>query len=180
VLSNRVIVHAQAVIGADGFGYQFQNGRYAKIPQLGHVEIGDDVEIGAGATIDRGTFGPTRIGEGTKIDNLVMVGHNCRLGRHNVLVAQSGFAGSCETGDHVVVAGQAGIVDHVSIGAGAVVSAQAGVTKDVPANERVLGSPAMLESLQKRNLVSIAALPDIRKRLRAVEKRLDAAGEKGP
>jgi UDP-3-O-[3-hydroxymyristoyl] glucosamine N-acyltransferase len=179
VLGNRVIVHAHAVIGADGFGYQFQNGRHIKIPQLGHVEIADDVEIGACATIDRGTFGPTRIGEGTKIDNLVMVGHNCRLGRHNVLVAQSGFAGSCETGDYVVVAGQGGIVDHVSIGAGAVVSAQAGVTKDVPANERVLGSPAMPESLQKRNLVSIAALPDIRKRLRAVEKRLEAADEKG-
>jgi UDP-3-O-[3-hydroxymyristoyl] glucosamine N-acyltransferase len=180
VIGNRVIVHANAVIGADGFGYQFRNGRYDKIPQLGHVEIADDVEIGAGATVDRGTFGPTRVGEGTKIDNLVMVGHNCRIGRHNVLVGQSGFAGSCDTGDYVVVAGQAGIVDHVTIGAGAILSAQAGVTKDVAPQERMLGSPAQPEYVQKRNLASLASVPEMRKRLRAVEKRLGITGETEP
>ena len=111
-LGHRVIIHANAVIGADGFGYRTQNGRHVKVPQLGRVEIGDDVEIGACTTIDRGTFGPTRIGAGTKIDNLVMIAHNCQIGRHNLLVSQVGIAGSCTTGDYVVMAGQSGMADH--------------------------------------------------------------------
>ena len=116
VLGNRVIVHANAVIGADGFGYRMQDGRHVKMPQFGCVEIGDDVEIGAGTTIDRGTFQATRIGAGTKIDNLVQIGHNCQIGRHNLFVSQVGIAGSCSTGDYVVLAGQVGVADHVHIG----------------------------------------------------------------
>src|ERR1019366_6198983 len=105
VLGDRVIIHANATIGADGFGYRFQQGRHVKIPQLGNVVIGNDVEIGAGSTIDRGTFGPTTIGDGTKIDNLVQIAHNCTIGKHNVFAAQVGIAGSCTTGNYVMLGG---------------------------------------------------------------------------
>jgi UDP-3-O-[3-hydroxymyristoyl] glucosamine N-acyltransferase len=177
VLGNRVIVHANAVIGADGFGYRLQNGRHVKVPQLGHVEIGDDVEIGACTTIDRGTFQATRIGEGTKIDNLVQIGHNCRIGRHNLFVSQMGIAGSSSTGDYVVVAGQAGIVDHVSIGDRAIIGAQAGVTKDVATGTCVLGSPATPVREQKRMLMTMEKLPDIRKDVQRIKQHLGLKDE---
>jgi len=141
-LGQRVIVHANSVIGADGFGYRTQGDRHVKVPQLGRVEIGDDVEIGACSTIDRGTFGPTRVGTGTKIDNLVMIAHNCQVGRHNLLVGQVGIAGSTTTGDYVVMAGQVGVADHLHVGDGAVLGAQAGIHKDVPPGARMLGTPA--------------------------------------
>jgi UDP-3-O-[3-hydroxymyristoyl] glucosamine N-acyltransferase len=172
VLGDRVVVHANAVLGADGFGYRFQGGRHVKVPQLGHVEIGSDVEIGACTTIDRGTFQATRVGDGTKIDNLVMVAHNCQIGRHNLFVSQMGIAGSSSTGDYVVVAGQAGIVDHVRIGEGAMVGAQAGVTKEVPAGQRVLGSPATPEREQKRILMTLEKLPEIRRDVRRLKQQL--------
>jgi UDP-3-O-[3-hydroxymyristoyl] glucosamine N-acyltransferase len=171
VVGSRVTIHAHAVVGADGFGYRFQAGRHEKVPQLGHVEIADDVEIGAGTTIDRGTFGPTRIGEGTKIDNLVMIAHNVRIGRHNIIVSQSGFAGSSGTGDYVVVAGQVGIVDHVFIGDRSVIGGQAAVTKDVPPDSRMLGSPATLERDQKRILMSLHHLPEFRRELRELQEQ---------
>ncbi len=136
ILGDRTIIHANAVLGADGFGYRFYEGRHVKVPQLGNVEIGADVEVGACTTIDRGTFQATRIGDGTKMDNLVMVAHNCQIGRHNLFVSQVGIAGSSSTGDYVVVAGQAGIVDHVRIGDRAIIGAQAGVTKEVAAARR--------------------------------------------
>ncbi|HYV38235.1 MAG TPA: UDP-3-O-(3-hydroxymyristoyl)glucosamine N-acyltransferase, partial [Gemmataceae bacterium] len=139
MLGQRVIIHANAVIGADGFGYRLNGGKHVKVPQLGHVEIGDDVEVGACTTIDRGTFEATRIDEGTKIDNLVQVAHNCQIGKHNLLISQVGIAGSSSTGDYVVAAGQVGICDHVHIGTGTVIGARAGVTKDVPAGQRMLG-----------------------------------------
>jgi UDP-3-O-[3-hydroxymyristoyl] glucosamine N-acyltransferase len=176
VIGDRVAVHANAVIGADGFGYRFQNGRQVKVPQLGSVEIGDDVEIGAGTTIDRGTFGATRVGAGTKIDNLVMIGHNCRIGRHNVIVSQVGMAGSSSTGDFVVIAGQVGVVDHVHIGDGCVIGGQAAVTKDVAPALRLLGSPATPEREQKRMLMSLAGLPELRKRVRTMEQLLGLGG----
>jgi UDP-3-O-[3-hydroxymyristoyl] glucosamine N-acyltransferase len=172
VLGDRVIVHANAVLGADGFGYRHQQGRHAKVPQLGHVEVGDDVEVGACTTIDRGTFGATRVGEGTKIDNLVQIGHNCRIGRHNLLVSQMGIAGSSSTGDYVVIAGQVGIVDHVHVGDGAVVGAKAGVTKDVPPRQVWLGIPAMPERETKRIVLSLEKLPEMRRDLRLVKDRL--------
>jgi UDP-3-O-[3-hydroxymyristoyl] glucosamine N-acyltransferase len=172
ILGDRVIIHGGAVIGADGFGYRFQNGRQAKVPQLGRVEIGDDVEIGAGTTIDRGTFGPTVIGSGTKIDNLVQIGHNCRIGRHNLLVAAVAMGGSCTTGDYVILAGQVGVADHLKIGDGTSVGAQSGVASDLGSGERVLGTPPIPEKLQKRVMVSLAHLPDIRRDMARVKKHL--------
>jgi UDP-3-O-[3-hydroxymyristoyl] glucosamine N-acyltransferase len=180
ILGNRVTVHAHAVLGADGFGYQFQDGRHVKIPQLGFVEVADDVEIGAGATIDRGTYGPTRVGDGTKIDNLVMVGHNCRIGRHNIMAGQVGLAGSVVTGDYVMMGGQAGISDHVTIGDGAMVGAQTGVSRDVLPGQRMFGTPAMRFEEQRRIIVSQSSLPDLRRRLRALEKHLGLTGEDAP
>ena len=116
VVGPRCLIHANAVLGAYGFGYGFADGRHVLSAQLGNVVLGADVEIGAGSTIDRGTYGPTSIGEGTKIDDLVMVAHNCRIGRHNMLCSQVGIAGSTTTGDYVVMAGQVGVRDHVHIG----------------------------------------------------------------
>jgi UDP-3-O-[3-hydroxymyristoyl] glucosamine N-acyltransferase len=172
VIGDRVIVHGNAVLGADGFGYRFHDGRHVKVPQLGHVEIGDDVEIGACTTIDRATFQATRVGAGTKIDNLVQVGHNCQVGRHNLIVSQVGIAGSSSTGEYVVLAGQAGIVGHLHIGDRAAVGGQAGVTKDVPAGQRVLGSPATPEREQKRIMMSLEKLPEIRRDVRRIKQRL--------
>jgi UDP-3-O-[3-hydroxymyristoyl] glucosamine N-acyltransferase len=172
VLGHRVMIHANAVLGADGFGYRLQKGRHVKVPQLGHVEIGDDVEVGACTTIDRGTFQATRVGEGTKIDNLVQVGHNCQVGRHNLFVSQMGIAGSSSTGDYVVVAGQVGIVEHIHIGDRAMIGGQAGVTKDVAAGERMLGAPAIPEREQKRILMSLEKLPTIRRDLRRIKQHL--------
>jgi UDP-3-O-[3-hydroxymyristoyl] glucosamine N-acyltransferase len=172
VLGDRVVIHANSVIGADGFGYRVQDGQHVKVPQLGYVEIGDDVEIGACTTIDRGTFGATRIGAGTKIDNLVMIGHNCQIGRHNLLVSQVGIAGSCSTGDYVVMAGQAGVRDHIHIGTGAIVSAQSGVRTPVSDGEHVLGTPALPESVQRRVWVTLERLPQMRKMLKRIQKHL--------
>ncbi|HZU35303.1 MAG TPA: UDP-3-O-(3-hydroxymyristoyl)glucosamine N-acyltransferase [Gemmataceae bacterium] len=177
ILGNRVIIHGNAVLGADGFGYRAQQGRHVKVPQLGHVEVGDDVEIGACTTIDRGTFQATRIGEGTKIDNLVQIGHNCRIGAHNLIVSQAGIAGSSSTGDHVIIAGQVGIVDHVHIGAQSVIGAQAGVTNDVPTGQHMLGSPATPLREQRRILMSLEKLPEIRRDLRRVMQHLGLAEE---
>jgi UDP-3-O-[3-hydroxymyristoyl] glucosamine N-acyltransferase len=142
------------------------------VPQFGCVEIGDDVEIGACTTVDRGTFGATRIAEGTKIDNLVQVAHNCQIGKHNLLISQMGIAGSSSTDDYVIVAGQVGITDHVHIGAGAVIGARAGVTKDVPAGQRMLGAPATPERDQKRIMMSLQRLPEMNKELRRIRQQL--------
>jgi UDP-3-O-[3-hydroxymyristoyl] glucosamine N-acyltransferase len=172
VLGDRVIVHANAVLGADGFGYRFHQGGHVKVPQLGTVELGDDVEVGAGTTIDRGTFGATRIGAGTKIDNLVQIGHNCRIGRHNLVCGQVGIAGSSSTGDYVVLAGQVGVADHIHVGDGSVIGAQAGITRDVPAGSRYFGSPAGPERAQKRMMITLEKLPEMRRQLRRVLRQL--------
>jgi UDP-3-O-[3-hydroxymyristoyl] glucosamine N-acyltransferase len=172
VLGNRVIVHAHAVLGADGFGYRQHGGRHVKVPQLGRVEVDDDVEIGAGTTIDRGTFEATRVGQGTKIDNLVMIGHNCRIGPHNLIVSQVGIAGSCSTGSHVVLAGQVGIADHVHIGDGVILGARSGVGSDLAAGARYLGTPAVPEREQKRIIVSLAKLPEMRRDLQRIKSHL--------
>jgi UDP-3-O-[3-hydroxymyristoyl] glucosamine N-acyltransferase len=179
VLGDRAIIHANAVLGADGFGYRFHEGRHTKVPQLGHVEIGADVEVGACTTIDRGTFQATRIGEGTKIDNLVMIAHNCQIGRHNLFISQMGIAGSSSTGDYVVIAGQAGIVDHVRIGERAMIGAQAGVTKEVPAGQRMLGSPATPEREQKRVLITMGKLPEIRRDVQRIKQHLGINEDRG-
>jgi UDP-3-O-[3-hydroxymyristoyl] glucosamine N-acyltransferase len=176
VLGNRVIVHANAVIGGDGFGYRTQKGQHVKVPQLGWVVLEDDVEVGACTTIDRGTFGPTRIGTGTKIDNLVQVGHNCRIGRHNILAGQVGIAGSVTTGDYVVMAGQVGVADHIHIGDRAVLGAQCGVYKDVPAATTVFGTPAMVAGDFWRRVAIIDKLPELRKEVKKLNQHLGLEG----
>jgi UDP-3-O-[3-hydroxymyristoyl] glucosamine N-acyltransferase len=173
-LGRRVIVHAGAVIGADGFGYVFDGSRHRKIPQLGGVRIEDDVELGANTTIDRGGFGDTVVRQGTKIDNLVQIGHNVEVGEHSVLVAQVGIAGSCRIGRGVMLAGQVGIADHVTVGDGAVVGAQSGLHADIPAGQKVLGSPARPLTQSKRILLAEGQLPDMARRLRRLERRLEA------
>jgi len=169
VIGNRVIIHASAVLGADGFGYRFQQGRYKKIPQLGNVEVADDVEIGACTTIDRAMIGSTKIGEGTKLDNLVMIGHNCEVGKHNAFASGVGLAGSVTTGDHVVCAGQVGIADHVHIGDKAVIGAKSGVHRDMEGGKTYLGAPATSEQDQFRILMALRKLPEMRKQFREFE-----------
>jgi UDP-3-O-[3-hydroxymyristoyl] glucosamine N-acyltransferase len=171
-LGDRVVVHAHAVLGADGFGYRTQAGAHVKVPQLGSVEVADDVEIGACTTIDRGTFGPTRVGTGTKIDNLVQIAHNCQVGRHNLLVSQVGIAGSTTTGDYVVMAGQVGVADHIRVGDRAMLGAKAGVHKDVPPGSRMLGAPATPDKEQMRIMMCVERLPDLRKDVKRIVRHL--------
>ncbi len=166
VLGERVEIHAGTVLGGDGFGYRQAEGRHVKVPHTGHLEVGDDVEIGSNCTIDRATFEATRIGEGTKIDNLVMIGHNNQIGRHNLICGQVGIAGSCKTGDYVVMAGQAGIKDNTRIGDGVKVGAQAGVHRNVPDGQQILGSPAIPIREQRRIFQMIARLPEMNRQLR--------------
>ena len=172
VLGDRVEVHSGSVLGGDGFGYRFVDGRHVKVPQTGRVEVGDDVEIGANCTVDRATFEATRIGEGSKIDNLVMVGHNNQIGRHNLLCGQVGIAGSCKTGDYVVIAGQAGIKDQLDIGDRVVIGAQAGVHRNVPAGDKILGTPAIPLREQRRLFQMIARLPEMYRQIRDLTAQL--------
>ncbi len=173
-VGERCTIHAGAVIGAYGFGYKVTGGAYVLSAQLGHVEIGNDVEIGAATTIDRGTYGPTVIGDGTKLDNLVMIAHNCRLGRHNMICSQVGVAGSTTTGDWVVMAGQCGVRDHVHIGDRAILGARSGVSNDVEAGKTVLGEPAIELRDRKLQLATISKLPEMRKDLKQLAVRVNA------
>jgi UDP-3-O-[3-hydroxymyristoyl] glucosamine N-acyltransferase len=168
----RVIIHAAAVIGADGFGYRFHNGAYLKIPHTGTVRIEDDVEIGAGTTIDRGMVGATVIGMGTKIDNQVMIGHNCQIGRHNAFASQVGFAGSTVTEDYVRCGGQAGVSDHLRLGKGCTLGPKAGVHVDVPPGEKFHGMPAGPDKEQIRIHLHVQRLPELRKELQALVQRV--------
>jgi len=180
----RCLIHAGAVLGAYGFGYKVVAGAYQLSAQLGWVEIGDDVEIGAGTTIDRGTYGATSIGCGTKLDNLVMIAHNCRLGSHNMICSQVGVAGSTSTGDWVVMAGQVGVRDHVHIGDKAVLGARSGVSNDVPPGMTVLGEPAIELRDRKLQLATISKLPEMRKDLKRLTARVEtierAQGQEQP
>ena len=142
-IGRRCIIHAGVIIGSDGYGFAMHDGRHHKIPQIGIVRIEDEVEIGAGTTIDRAALGETVIGEGTKIDNLVQIGHNVKIGKHCLLVSQVGVAGSTELGDHVFVAGQSGFAGHLKIGHRVQVAAKSAVLEDVPDDTKVMGSPAM-------------------------------------
>jgi UDP-3-O-[3-hydroxymyristoyl] glucosamine N-acyltransferase len=171
-IGDRVIVHSGAVIGSDGFGFAREDDGHRKVPQIGTVVIGDDVEIGANVCIDRATVGATRIGAGTKIDNLVQIGHNVVIGEGSIVVAQVGISGSTEVGSGVTLGGQAGIVGHITIGDRAMVAAQAGVTRSIRADERVSGYPAQSHSVAKRLYACIQRLPDLFRRVKHVEERL--------
>jgi UDP-3-O-[3-hydroxymyristoyl] glucosamine N-acyltransferase len=173
VLGDRVVVHGGAILGAYGFGYEKVDGRHQLCAQLGNVEVGDDVEIGAGATIDRGTYGPTVIGEGTKLDDQVMIGHNCRIGRHNLLCSQVGIAGSSTTGDYVVMAGQVGIGDHLRIGDDVQIGAQAGVMDDIAGRQTMLGSPAIPLRDQMVIIAALSKLPELRKQVRSLQRTIE-------
>lgn len=170
IVGSRVVIHANAVIGAYGFGYESSAAGHRLGAQYGHVEIGDDVEIGACTTVDRGSYGPTRIGAGTKIDNHVMIAHNCRIGRHNLICSQVGIAGSSTTGDFVVMAGQVGVPDHVHIGHRVVLGAKAGVVRDVPDGLTMLGAPATPEREQMLMQAAFSKLPEMRKELKALRR----------
>ncbi|MEZ0328251.1 MAG: UDP-3-O-(3-hydroxymyristoyl)glucosamine N-acyltransferase [Dissulfuribacterales bacterium] len=177
IIGKNVIIHAGAVIGSDGFGYAPGPSGHIKIPQKGIVIIEDQVEIGANTTIDRATFGETRIGYGTKIDNLVQIGHNVQIGPHCILVAQIGIAGSAKIGTGVMIGGQAGIADHIELGDGVRVAAQSGVAKDVPAKEIVSGSPAMPHRLWLRVSGILKKLPEMDAALRNLQKLSSAQSQ---
>jgi len=171
-IGNRVIIHSGTVIGSDGFGFAMVKGVREKIPQVGTVVIGDDVEIGANVTIDRARFDKTIIGRGTKIDNLVQIAHNVVIGENCVIVAQVGISGSTTLGKGVILAGQAGVVGHIHIGDGAIVAAQAGVTKSVPPNTKVSGYPAKPHNVAKRVNACVQKLPQLYKRIKELEEKV--------
>ncbi len=171
-LGDRVRVHAGARIGTDGFGFTPRDDGLVRMPQVGRCIVGDDVEIGANTAIDRGALGDTVIGDGTKIDNLVQIAHNVRIGRHCVIAAQVGIAGSVDIGDRVQLAGQVGIADHLSIGDGARVAAQSGVSSDIPAGATYFGYPARPHGQAMRAAAAFLRLPDVLRRLKRVERDL--------
>ncbi|HYG36910.1 MAG TPA: UDP-3-O-(3-hydroxymyristoyl)glucosamine N-acyltransferase [Clostridia bacterium] len=173
-IGNRVRIHSGTVIGADGFGYVLDGGTHRKVPQIGNVIIRDDVEIGANVTIDRGALGPTIIGRGTKIDNLVQVGHNVIIGEHCLIVSQTGIAGSSKLGNYVILAGQVGIAGHLKIGNRVSVAAQSGVMHNIPDGEKWLWSPAQPDRQAKRQMIAIQQLPELLRRVAELEKKLSA------
>jgi UDP-3-O-[3-hydroxymyristoyl] glucosamine N-acyltransferase len=170
-------VHAGVVLGADGFGYATHGGVHHKVPQVGRVVLEEGVEVGANSTIDRATLGETRIGRGTKIDNLVQVGHNVRVGRHCILCGQAGIAGSTELGDYVVLAGQSGVSGHIKLGDGVQVAAKSAALSSVEPGTKVAGIPAVELRKWRRQAVLIARLEEMSRRVRALEKRLGVQQE---
>ena len=171
-LGRRVVIHAGAVLGADGFGFAFDGSAHRKVPQVGGVLIEDDVEIGANTTIDRATFGDTIVRRGTKIDNLVQLGHNVEVGEHSLLVAQVGVGGSSRLGRGVVLGGQVGVADHATVGDGVIAAAQSGIPSHIEAGAKVWGTPARPLGLAKRITVAEGRLPELLQRVRALEQRL--------
>jgi UDP-3-O-[3-hydroxymyristoyl] glucosamine N-acyltransferase len=177
VLGDRVLVHAGAVIGADGFGFrQDRDGRHIKIPQLGIVELGHDVEIGANTTVDRARFGTTRIGTGTKLDNQIHVGHNCVIGEHCAIAGLTAIAGSATIGDRVLIGGASAINGGAHIGAGARINGASIVVDDVEPGQAVGGNPARPVATWRRDVVALRRLPELLRRVRALEERAGPAG----
>jgi UDP-3-O-[3-hydroxymyristoyl] glucosamine N-acyltransferase len=179
-IGRRVRVHAGTVIGSDGFGYVFDAGIHRKVPQAGVVIIHDDVEIGANVTIDRGALGPTVIGRGTKIDNLVQIAHNVTIGEHCLVVAQVGIAGSTQVGHYTTLAGQVGLAGHLKIGDKVIVAAQSGVMHDIPDGGKWLGAPAQPDREAKRQIIALQQLPALIRRVRELEKQLQSRSDSRP
>lgn len=171
-VGQRVRLHAGCVIGSDGFGYVFDAGAHQKVLQVGHVIIGDDVELGANTTVDRGAIGATVIGKGTKVDNLVQIAHNVHIGEHGIIVAQAGIAGSTKLGNYVVLGGQVGLAGHLKLGNQVTVAAQSGVMHDIPDGEKWLGSPAQPDRTTKRQWLALHQLPELLRRVKELEKQL--------
>ena len=179
-LGDRVILHNGAVIGGEGFGYTVDaQGVRTKIPQTGIVVLEDDVEIGANTTVDRARFGQTRVGKGTKIDNLVMVAHNCVIGEHSVLCSQVGMAGTTTLGKRVICAGQAGLAGHLTVGDGAVIGAQAGVPSDLAGGQMYLGAPAVPRLEFGKSVANVAGLPKLKEKVKNLDARLSALERAG-
>jgi UDP-3-O-[3-hydroxymyristoyl] glucosamine N-acyltransferase len=173
VLGARCLIHACAAIATDGFGFYAADGRQHKIPQMGTVELGDDVEVGSLTAIDRATFGKTRVGSGTKIDNLVQIGHNTQIGDHCVVCGASGISGSVSIGNHVTLAARASVAGHLEIGDHVTVAGMGGVTKSVQPGKVVSGFPAVDHTEEKRMKASLRRLPDALRAIRALEERVE-------
>ncbi len=174
ILEDRVVLHSGCIVGSNGFGYRMEQGKHMPTAQIGWVHIESDVEIGANSCVDRGTYGATRVGEGTKIDNFVQIAHNCNIGKHNLICAHAGIAGSASTGDYVVIAGQVGVRDHTKIGARTMVGAQSGVIADTGEDQVLLGSPAIPRNEQAVLFASISRLPELRKTVKQLSKQVAA------
>jgi UDP-3-O-[3-hydroxymyristoyl] glucosamine N-acyltransferase len=173
LVGNRVILHPGAVVGSDGFGYDFKDGRYKKIPQVGFVQLDDDVEIGANSAIDRGRFGRTWIKQGVKIDNLVQIAHNVIIDEHTAIAAQAGISGSTIVGKYVRIAGQVGTVGHITIGEGSTLLAQSGINHDVPKGQMMFGYPAQEHKEAMKTHANIRRLPHLVEKIRKLEKRIE-------
>ncbi len=178
IIGNNVIIHAGAIIGADGFGYVKDGSKSAKVPQIGIVQIDDDVEIGANACIDRAALGKTWVQRGVKIDNMVQVAHNVVIGEDSMVIAQTGFSGSVSVGREVIIAGQVGLADHVDIGDKAIIGSQSGIAKSVQPGEVLFGSPAMPHRLWLKTSGLIKKLPQFSERLRDLEKKIEKLEKK--
>jgi UDP-3-O-[3-hydroxymyristoyl] glucosamine N-acyltransferase len=179
IIGRNVIIHAGSVIGSDGFGYARDGDVSVKIPQTGIVEIGDEVEVGANTAIDRASFEKTVIETGVKTDNLVQIGHNVVVGKHTIIVAQAGIAGSTRIGKNVIIGPQAGVIDHLEIGDRATVVGRSGVVKSIPAGAVVSGSPTMPHRLWLKTREHIRRLPDYFERLKELEKRIGELEQQG-
>ncbi|MFW5443022.1 MAG: UDP-3-O-(3-hydroxymyristoyl)glucosamine N-acyltransferase [Methylococcaceae bacterium] len=176
-IGNNVTIHSGTIIAADGFGYKYRNNEHIKVPHVGNVVIADNVEIGANTCIDRGALGSTTIGAGSKIDNLVQLGHNNQVGRNVIICGQSGISGSCTIGDGAILAGSSGIADHVNIGQQAVVMARSGVSGDIKPGTQVFGFPAKDKKIAWRELASLSKLPTLFKKFKDLESRLNKLEE---
>lgn len=174
VLGDNVVIHSGAIIGADGFGYKFRNYQHVKVPQVGNVVIADNVEVGANTCIDRGALGSTVIGAGSKIDNLVQIGHNNKVGKNVIMCGLTGVSGSCTIEDFAILAGSSGIADHVTIGKGAVVMARSGVAGDVKAGAQVFGSPAKDKKTAYKEQIALSKLPELMKKIKLLEEKINA------
>jgi UDP-3-O-[3-hydroxymyristoyl] glucosamine N-acyltransferase len=177
VVGNNVTIHSGAIIGADGFGYKFRNGQHVKVPQVGNVVIEDNVEIGANTCIDRGALGSTLIGAGSKIDNLVQIGHNNKVGKNVIMCGLTGVSGSCNIEDYAILAGSSGIADHVTIGRGAVVMARSGVAGDIEAGAQVFGSPAKDKKTAYKEQIALSKLPELLKKVKILEEKIQMLEE---